>query len=520
MNSATIEKDIELPDNFELAEESRLPKAIELPDNFELAEQQPKTEGDAIPKLIQLSDNFELVEEKQPDTIKSPAVLTVPELKDAGPSAEVSMWRKLTNKITTTLGLKETPEEAVAHAQNVYALAQAAGVTPTEAEHNLDRILTEQTGLKSRAQQTQEFMTGVTSAGLAAGAIAAPLSTAAAVGIYSVLDAAGKKAGILPLKKFLPEEASTTAEDIVDLAEMAWKILVTAGIMKNAIPAFESATKQLITEYKMPEHLYYSADQLKAMTADEIGLFRSDMGLTAQQLRSARMNGVDIEIPAQKLSYITDRPYWSKIKETLGVKPFKTDVTPLAATPQARVIPKRVETSGEVTAPVTAPASQGEEVPGAPPFSPPAASPVSQVAAGQGAQGPTEEPMGDLWQSASDKAGFPLKQGKTVWIQGGKSGRPYLGTIADMVDENNVRVNISSITRSRANNQAGAQIVGISSLKELGGEAGRRVYQESLAAVPAAERGTVRQGAKTFDDLVRSNMSLYDAQSAATRRPL
>lgn len=86
-------------------------------------------------------------------------------------------------------------------------------------------------------------------------------------------------------------------------------------------------TKDIIETHKIPEVVHVPASAVKdiwqtgkILTEAEKQQVLSVIGKTNKDIIDATKNGVSISIPAENITYLVDKPYWSKIKEALGIK--------------------------------------------------------------------------------------------------------------------------------------------------------------------------------------------------------
>lgn len=118
---------------------------------------------------------------------------------------------------------------------------------------------------------------------------------------------------------------------------------ILGGVTHATVPlageAFAKATKDIQTKYGLPQHIFIDATKIRDIfqtgtlaTEQENELIRS-LGLTGEQYRTAIKEGLSIEIPAQNITTITDKPYWEAIKDSFGFKPTNKTIA-ASPTPQ------------------------------------------------------------------------------------------------------------------------------------------------------------------------------------------
>ncbi len=105
---------------------------------------------------------------------------------------------------------------------------------------------------------------------------------------------------------------------------------VTSGAIPVSKASLEAMTKNLITEYHLPTTVKIDAAKVKDIfqtgkniSPEELDLVKS-LGLDAQGYRHAFQNGLTIDVPAEKVISLVDKPYWAKIKGIFNVESVPT----------------------------------------------------------------------------------------------------------------------------------------------------------------------------------------------------
>ena len=230
------------------------------------------------------------------------------------------------------------PIEQIAKAQVSYNISQKTGVPIEEVHKNLDKV-TKDLGIRG-IPTSEEFLSTMFVFPVTAGLISNPITTGIGVTKFLALAEAEnfaisklkkwdyKFGGGKGLKELLPEETNQLTKDLVDVADFIGKGLIIAKTDPKLMKIWKSFTEKISTEYKMPEKMYISAEKIKSifgtlhadkLSVEEYQLIR-DLGLNASQYKNAIKKGIDIEIPASKITTITDKPYWSKIKGLFNIK--------------------------------------------------------------------------------------------------------------------------------------------------------------------------------------------------------
>jgi len=260
-------------------------------------------------------------------------------------------------KISTYTPVKETlwgkikkpfeakPETQVAKAQVSYNISQKTGIPITEINQNLDKY-SKALGIRG-IPTSEEYLSAMFTFPVAAALIANPITTGIGVAKFMALTEAenfviskvkntGYKFGAgKGFKELLPEETNQLTKDAVDIIDFLGKGYLIAKTDKNIMKMWNKFTKDLTTEYKLPENMYLSADKIRnlhgTLNTEEYTQFEKDiyanLGNKADIARKAfKEGGVDIEIPASKIETFADKPWFAKLKEAFGVKPFSNTI--------------------------------------------------------------------------------------------------------------------------------------------------------------------------------------------------
>lgn len=286
------------------------------------------------------------------------------------PEEKVDWWTKF-KKI-----FEAKPIAQIAKAQISYNISQKTGVPIEDVHKNLDKY-SKDLGIRG-IPTSEEFLTAMFVFPVTAGLISNPITTGIGVTKFLALSEAEnfaisklKKweyrfgAGV-GIKELLPEETNQLTKDVVDVADFIGKGLIIAKTDPKLMKIWKTFTQKISTEYTIPKNVYISAKKVKSifgtlpphkLSAEELQLI-TDLGLNASQYKSAIKKGIDIEIPASKITTLTDRPYWAKIKGLFNVKP----VTETVVTRGGKVSPAKLMIEGKVEPVVKAPEVKVPEV--------------------------------------------------------------------------------------------------------------------------------------------------------------
>jgi len=223
------------------------------------------------------------------------------------------------------------PEAEIAKSQNIYALSQVTGLPLREVNKNYEimRRSSKVTGITPDLD-AKEYMQVLMLPLVAYGAVTNPIGTAAGLIAYGALDKAIPTDRLINnlKEKGINDDVTSTLE----LADFIGKTMIVGGVFNKAPKLAEGFLKQKITEYKMPETLTLSSEQVrdvfqtgKLTTPEQQSLF-GGLNLNSYDMRGALEHGVNINIPAERIITLVDKPYWTKIKDIFGMKPTSETV--------------------------------------------------------------------------------------------------------------------------------------------------------------------------------------------------
>ena len=105
-------------------------------------------------------------------------------------------------------------------------------------------------------------------------------------------------------------------------------ILMGGNKIAKEVPALtETLTKNMIDKYNLPKTVFIEARKIKSIfqTGAEISKAEKELvtalGLDGPAYRNAIKSGLTIEVPAEKITTMVDKPFFAKIKKLFGIKP-------------------------------------------------------------------------------------------------------------------------------------------------------------------------------------------------------
>jgi hypothetical protein len=325
-------------------------------------------------------------------------------IKELWKSSLAPLKNKLTNFLAAAFpNTVETKSQKRSRAANAVAMSHIFNIPVSDAYEQHDQIA-EQVGLRQGPQNAPELALD-----FASGPQGMAMGGAAAIGATGVLHLArgmaefmalleGIRFGVSKLKDkpfeetkgisdLLPEDSSRFTKDLVDVIEFIGLGGVAAGIDKKGANMLNLLTKKTIVEHDLPRTLYIPSSKVREIlttssftegkpkpteggllqekaptptgqgfTKEEYDFVTEVLGGDSVLYRQAVKNGLEIEVPADKLVNIVDRDYWARIKEVFRLKPTAETTRILADRPRMKFeglpAPKETEVRVE-TEPVT-----------------------------------------------------------------------------------------------------------------------------------------------------------------------
>ena len=236
----------------------------------------------------------------------------------------------------------KTPEEEVAQAQNTYALQKSIEKETAETGRPQEEVAQKYLSVFKKDPTYLQLLSAPIMGTVAAGFLSHPLLTSLGVvgfaGLSELENLAVSKIKQSPylfgagkgVRELLPEDVNEATKEFVDVLDFIGKGLILGGVKKKAPEIGQKFTKNILTEYKMPRDVYISPEKVAGVfnpargpiTSEELDLVQS-LGLSGGQYKNALNAGVNIRVPAEKVTTIVDKPYWAKIKDVFRIPPFR-----------------------------------------------------------------------------------------------------------------------------------------------------------------------------------------------------
>ena len=245
---------------------------------------------------------------------------------------------------------REKPEKQRARAQNAMAMSEVFGVSPSQAydlEPELRNSFAAQTGLALEMTPSQ-FYSGLLLPPIAMGLSTAPIATFIGIARFEAFGE-GESAVINYIKgtkykafqqkgfsDFLPEDINTLTKNTVDTVDFLAKAIVSGKGFKyaNKAPEWEMKfAKDVLVEHKAPQKFYIDPADIRKelqvggiLSAEELNIIKELTGShskvgTENAIKVALRKGISIEVPAERVTIIRDKPWYARIKKLFKIDP-------------------------------------------------------------------------------------------------------------------------------------------------------------------------------------------------------
>lgn len=197
-------------------------------------------------------------------------------------------------------------DKRTARASNIYALSEVTGLPLNEVNKNYDALRRSSgvTGIKSEPTD-REFLGGLMIPGVIAGAMVNPIGTAAGLITFGILDKSIPTDRLI--EKMEEEGIADEAIQAVEVADFIGKAILTGGVLKKSKGVAEIFTKRKVVEYKLPETVSLTAEQVRDIyqtgeltTAEQKSLW-AGLELNSFDRRAALEHGISINVPSERL---------------------------------------------------------------------------------------------------------------------------------------------------------------------------------------------------------------------------
>jgi len=137
------------------------------------------------------------------------------------------------------------------------------------------------------------------------------------------------------ISDLLPEEATRTTKEFIEVLDLIGKALILGGVHRKGKEIFPKITKEFVTEYSMPKTIYLDPAKVKAImvTGDKTKFspiekeILLELGVKEGVYKKALKDGVSIEVPSEKVINLVDKPWWAKAKAVFGKEKVVKEVS-------------------------------------------------------------------------------------------------------------------------------------------------------------------------------------------------
>lgn len=234
-----------------------------------------------------------------------------------------SLWSQIKSKVSDIF--RESPEEASAKFENIAAIHAQTKIPLPEVYKRINELSRDPkiTGIRPGTLTNEEYTALVFTPLVAQAAIAAPLTTGLTIAGFTALDK------VINLKNFLPSDASDTSKTAIELADFIAKGagvgMAMKGAVKGASPFIEKYFQTKVNELKLPEKFQLTSEQIKDIfqtgtktTAEQQSLL-AGLGLSREAMKGALKEGLVVEVPAERIMRMVDKPGWAAFKKAFKI---------------------------------------------------------------------------------------------------------------------------------------------------------------------------------------------------------
>ena len=253
-----------------------------------------------------------------------------------GPDAQLKAAKQKTVMDKLWAHLDESPERLTARAQNIYGISKATGLPLQDVAKEYETLRKDpsvtgmRSGLSPTGEQAMQML--AFAPGVGVGLAVAPVATMTGLGTFMATDAvfswAGRQLERVPQIRIAYEQLSEGTKNTLGVTKLLVEGMAAGGVASKAPRVAQFLTKQVLDTYQLPKSVYFSPEKVRAMFVGPEGTVIPGeqevwkaAGVTGPEVRQALKNGVSIQVPAERLATMADRPWWAQLKELIGVKP-------------------------------------------------------------------------------------------------------------------------------------------------------------------------------------------------------
>lgn len=184
--------------------------------------------------------------------------------------------------------------------------------------------------------------------GIVAGALAAPIETAAFVGLYSLADK------FVNLRRYTEKNFPDTAPEAKDIIEIA-DFIVKGGIIGKGVHWSRGKIVDAIHNIGVPKNVNLSSSNMGKLK-ESVNLLPEEktdlmntLGIKEKHIETSVNSGLPTNVPTEKIIDLAQKPYWDRARAELFPEvPKPAEIVP-EPPPSAKIEPKLSPTEGKVT---------------------------------------------------------------------------------------------------------------------------------------------------------------------------
>ncbi len=218
---------------------------------------------------------------------------------------------------------RDSPEENIAKAQNIYAISKVNNIPIQEVEKNIDTLQRDprMTGIRSDTMTNEEYIAMVSAPVIGQALLVAPAATAIGIAGFTAVDK------VFNLNKFVPSDASDTTKTAVQLADYMAK----GGIVGGAMAAGEKTAGKMASIFfsrvidGLEPHFQFqlNPEQIKSLQTTDLPVETKShlidtLGINENHIEASLKNDLPIAVPTEKILDVAKQPYWDKVKEIIA----------------------------------------------------------------------------------------------------------------------------------------------------------------------------------------------------------
>lgn len=256
---------------------------------------------------------------------------------------EKNLFEKIKDKIGSVF--KKSEEESIAEAQNIYAISKQTGIPLNEVEKNIEQLQrdSEITGISPDNLTNEQYTSLVFAPLIGTGLATAPVTTALSLGAFTAIDK------MVNLNDFVPSDANDATKTAVELADFMLKGALVGGAMRGIVKHSPKVVEKYFQNKvekvtKEPANFKLDRKQVRdiynmvegRMTTPEQESFLRGLQLDRKQIKQAVKEGIELNIPGERIVEMVDKPGWKVFKKLVRAKAESRDPL-LRALSQRRV---------------------------------------------------------------------------------------------------------------------------------------------------------------------------------------